>query len=120
MTPVTVAIDVLELSRSMLSGTRSIATVTRGELVALLGFVLRQNDDEPDGLAIDFPELAALPTAPPLPPAVETAIAEVLEARRRLSTLQPRGTTLEAIRLRGDLFAAIDTLASLFDEDSHD
>ena len=54
----------------------------------------------------------------PLPADLETAIAEVLEARRRLRDLQPRGTTQQAQRLRTELIDAVDALgALLFDEE---
>lgn len=55
---------------------------------------------------------------PPLPPALEAAIAEVLEARRRIAALHPRGTTMQLILLRAELFAAIDALGSYFDEET--
>ena len=53
----------------------------------------------------------------PLPADVEDAIAEVLEARRRLRALQPGGTAAQAGVLRGELFTAIDALGTLFDEE---
>lgn len=54
----------------------------------------------------------------PLPADIETAIAEVLEARRRIAALQPRGTTMQALMLRRELFDAVDALGTLFDEET--
>lgn len=55
-------IDVLTLSRAVVSGERDLGTVTRAEVIALIGFCLRMNNEEPAHPLNADPAVAADPS----------------------------------------------------------
>jgi hypothetical protein len=80
----TIEIDVLALARKGLASEAAFNAITRAEVVALLGFVLQQNDESIDLLSIQFPDLFARMTAPALPATLAAAIAALMRAREAL------------------------------------
>lgn len=120
----TVEIDVLTLARKALGDEASFNAITRADVVALLGFVLQQNDESIDLLAVQLPDLFARMTAPALPATLAAAIAAAIKAAdelaiaKRLATITPHyGRDLSVVEAIEAFNTAFTTLKTRFEKE---